>query len=179
MKQPTYQAGSLARISVKHVSHANLLDQLLFFNILYLTLLLSFAAIQALQANYHYPNEAAIRTVLRYRNRDCNELLGYVSTYRYSAPRRSKVTDFLRAPSPPPDPTLPDVPLIRLTEVEEMAKRSRIKNLLTVTSTEIPTIQTRSPAAGQSSGPVVALASPAAGQSKQKAHRASKRLANH
>ncbi|KAL7198677.1 hypothetical protein ACSBR2_021060 [Camellia fascicularis] len=120
--------------------------------------------IQALQASYQYPNVEAIRTVLRYSHWDCNELLGYTPTYRYSAPHRSKVTDFLRAPSSPPDPTLPDVPLIRLTEEQEMAKRSRIKNLLTATSAEIPSITTHSPAAGQSSGPVVALASPAAGQ---------------
>ncbi|CAL5394170.1 unnamed protein product [Camellia sinensis] len=129
--------------------------------------LVSFAAIQALQANYHFPNVEAIRTALRYRDRDCNQLLGYSPSYRYSAPRRSKVTDFLRAPTPPPDPTLPDVPLIRLTEEQEMAKRSRIKNLLTATSTEMPSVVTRSPAAGQSSGAVVALASPATGQSNR------------
>lgn len=114
--------------------------------------------------------------MLRYRHRDCNELLGYTPTYRYSAPRRSKVTDFLRAPTPPPDPTLPDVPLIRLTEEEEMAKRSRIKNLLTATSAEIPSISPRPPAAGQSSGAVVALATPEAGQTKQEARRVGKRL---
>ncbi|KAF5933580.1 hypothetical protein HYC85_029751 [Camellia sinensis] len=123
----------------------------------------SFAAIQALQANYQFPNVEAIRTVLRYSHRDCNDLLGYTPTYRYSAPRRSRVTDFLRALSPPPDPTLPDVPLIRLTDEQEMAKRNRIKNLLTATSAEIPSVVARSLAAGQSSAAVVALASPAAG----------------
>lgn len=115
--------------------------------------------------------------MLRYRHRDCNELLGYTPTYRYSAPRRSRVTDFLRVPSPPPDPTLPDVPLIRLTDEQEMAKRSRIKNLLTATSAEIPSVTTRSPAAGQSSAAIVALASPApaARQSAREARRAGKR----
>ncbi|XP_028112691.1 mitogen-activated protein kinase kinase 1-like [Camellia sinensis] len=132
-------------------------------------------AIDVLQANYRYLNEAAIRTVLRYRNRDCHDLLGYTPTYKYSAPRRSKVTDFLRAPSPPPDPTLPDVPYIRLTEAKEMAKRSRIKNLIIATSTEIPSIQTCSPAAGQPSRTVVALASPAARQTSRDNRRAGKR----
>ena len=113
--------------------------------------------------------------MLRYSHRDCNESLGYTPTYRYSALRRSKVTDFLRAPTPPPNPTLPDVPLIRLTEEQEMAKRSRIKNLLTATSAEIPSITTHSPAAGQSSGPVVALASPATGQARQETRWAGKR----
>ncbi|GMQ06392.1 hypothetical protein CsSME_00051008 [Camellia sinensis var. sinensis] len=135
------------------------------------------SSIQALQANYQFPNVEAIRAVLRYRHRDCNDLLGYTPTYRYSAPRRSRVTDFLRAPSPPPDPTLPDVPLIRLTEEQEMAKRSRIKNLLTATSAELPSVVTRSPAAGQSSSAVVALATPSAGQSSREpsARRAGKR----
>ncbi|GMQ10427.1 hypothetical protein CsSME_00053430 [Camellia sinensis var. sinensis] len=133
------------------------------------------STIETLQANYHYPNEAAIKTVLRYRNRDCHELLGYVPTYRYSAPCRSKVTDFLRAPSPPLDPTLPDVPFIRLTEAEEMAKRSRIKNLITATSTELPSIPTRTAVVGQSSGTMVALASPAAGQASKDNRRAGKR----
>ncbi|GMP62185.1 hypothetical protein CsSME_00024382 [Camellia sinensis var. sinensis] len=45
-----------------------------------------------------------------------------------------------------------------------MAKRSRIKNLLTATSAEIPSIITHSQAVGQSSGPVVALASLGAGK---------------
>ncbi|XP_028103698.1 uncharacterized protein LOC114302816 [Camellia sinensis] len=56
-----------------------------------------------------------------------------------------------------------------------MAKRSRIKNLLTATSAEIPSIITYSQAAGQSSGPMVALASPGAGQPRQEARRAGKR----
>ena len=122
-----------------------------------------------MQANYQFTNVEAIRAVLRYRHRDCNDLLGYTPTYRYSAPRRCRVTDFLRAPSPPPDPTLPDVPLIRLPAEQEMAKRSRIKNLLTATSAEVPRVVTRSPAAGQSSGAVVALATQSAGQSSREA----------
>ncbi|XP_028105495.1 uncharacterized protein LOC114304530 [Camellia sinensis] len=56
-----------------------------------------------------------------------------------------------------------------------MAKRSRIKNLLTVTLAEIPSVVARSPVAGQSSAAVVALASPAAGQSGQETRRAGKR----
>ncbi|XP_028084052.1 heparanase-like protein 3 [Camellia sinensis] len=48
-----------------------------------------------------------------------------------------------------------------------MAKRNRIKNLLTATSAEIPSISPPSHAVGQSSSPVVSLASPAAGQSSQ------------
>ncbi|XP_028108967.1 uncharacterized protein LOC114307750 [Camellia sinensis] len=56
-----------------------------------------------------------------------------------------------------------------------MAKRSRIKYLLTATSTEIPSVVTHSPAAGQSRGAVVALASQAAGESSQTTRRAGKR----
>ncbi|XP_028105057.1 uncharacterized protein LOC114304083 [Camellia sinensis] len=58
-----------------------------------------------------------------------------------------------------------------------MAKRSRIKNLLTATSAEMPSVVTRSPAAGQSNGAVVALASQATGQSSREPapRRASKR----
>ncbi|GMP94337.1 hypothetical protein CsSME_00043819 [Camellia sinensis var. sinensis] len=58
-----------------------------------------------------------------------------------------------------------------------MAKRSRIKNLLTATSAEVPSVVTRSPTAGQSSGAVVALATPSAGQSSREpsARRAGKR----
>lgn len=128
-----------------------------------------------MQANCHYPNEATIRTMHRCRKRDCHELLGYVPTYRYSAPHRSKVTDFFRAPSPPPDPTLPDVPLIQLTEEEEMANKSHIKNLLTTTSTRLPIIPPRTAAVGQSSETVVALASPAVGQASKESRWAGKR----
>ncbi|XP_028117435.1 uncharacterized protein LOC114315066 [Camellia sinensis] len=56
-----------------------------------------------------------------------------------------------------------------------MAKRSHIKNLITVTSSEIPSIPARSLAAGQSSGTVVALASPAAGQASRDSRQAGKR----
>ena len=58
-----------------------------------------------------------------------------------------------------------------------MAKRSRIKNLLTATSAELPSVSTRSPVAGQSSGAVVALASQPTGQSSREpsARRAGKR----
>ncbi|KAF5932401.1 hypothetical protein HYC85_028572 [Camellia sinensis] len=106
------------------------------------------SSIQALQANCQFPNVEAIRTVLRHRHRDCNELLGYTPTYRYSAPRQNE---------------------------QEMAKRSRIKNLLTATSAEIPSVVARSSAAGQSSAAVVALASLAAGQSSKEIRRAGKR----
>ncbi|KAF5933326.1 hypothetical protein HYC85_029497 [Camellia sinensis] len=154
MKQPTCRVGISARTSVQHVSRANCSVKLLSFTILYLiSFLLLFAAIEALQAHYYNPNESAIRTVLRYSNRDCHELLGYIPTYRYSAPRRSRVTDFLRASSPPPDPTLPDVPLIWLTEAEKMAKRSRIKNLITAISTELPSISPPQPLLVNQVGP--------------------------
>lgn len=99
--------------------------------------------------------------MLRYRHRDCHEFLGYVPTYHYSAPHKSKVIDFLQVPSPPPDPTLLDVPLIRLTEEQEMAKRRRIKNLITATSTELPSISPSAPFVDQSSETVIALASTA------------------
>ena len=58
-----------------------------------------------------------------------------------------------------------------------MAKRSRIKNLMTATSAEIPTVALRSPATGQPSDAVIALSSPAAGQSSKQptARRAGKR----
>ncbi|XP_028072726.1 uncharacterized protein LOC114274941 [Camellia sinensis] len=58
-----------------------------------------------------------------------------------------------------------------------MAKRSRIKNLLIATSAEVPSVVTRSPAAGQSSGAVVALATQSTGQSNREAsaRRAGKR----
>ncbi|XP_028099956.1 uncharacterized protein LOC114299424 [Camellia sinensis] len=97
--------------------------------------------------------------MLRYKHRDCHELLSYMSSYRYSAKQKGKVTDFFRAPAPPPDPTLPHVPLIRLTEEKEMAKRSRIKNLFTATSAELPSNLHLVPTASQSSGTVIALAS--------------------
>ncbi|THG23290.1 hypothetical protein TEA_020255 [Camellia sinensis var. sinensis] len=115
----------------------------------------------------------------QYQNRTCdNRSTNPNITVKYSAPRRSKVTDFLHAPTPPPDPTLPDVPLIRLTEEQEMAKQSKIKNLLTATSAEMPSVVTRSPVAGQSSGAMVALASPATGQSSREPapRRAGKRV---
>ncbi|XP_028124092.1 uncharacterized protein LOC114321144 [Camellia sinensis] len=56
-----------------------------------------------------------------------------------------------------------------------MAKRSRIKNLITATSSEIPSIPACSPTVGQSSGTVVALASPAAGQASRDSRWAGKR----
>ena len=56
-----------------------------------------------------------------------------------------------------------------------MAKRSRIKNLITATSTEIPSIATRSPVVGQSSETVVALASPTTGQASKDNRRVGKR----
>ena len=58
-----------------------------------------------------------------------------------------------------------------------MAKLSRIKKLIPATSAEMPSVATHSPAAGQSSGTVVALASQSAVQSSRKpsARRAGKR----
>ncbi|CAL5335536.1 unnamed protein product [Camellia sinensis] len=138
-------------------------------------LLSHFAAIEALQANYYNPNEAAIRTVLWYHNRDCHKLLGYVPSFRYTAPRWSRVPNFLRAPSLPPDPTLPDVPFIRLTEEEKMAKRSRIKNLITATSAELPSVPPRTSIAGQSSETVIALASTTSTQASKEGRRVGKR----
>ncbi|XP_028083001.1 uncharacterized protein LOC114284289 [Camellia sinensis] len=97
-----------------------------------------------------------------------------IPVLRYTAPRRSGVTDFLRAPSPPHDPTLLDVPLIRLIEEEEMGKGSRIKNLVTAMSTEVPSIPHHAPAASQTFGMVIALASTAAAQTSKESRGAGK-----
>ena len=48
-----------------------------------------------------------------------------------------------------------------------MAKQSRIRNLLTATSAELPGASVPSSAAGQSSGAVIGLATPATGQSRR------------
>ncbi|GMP57168.1 hypothetical protein CsSME_00021364 [Camellia sinensis var. sinensis] len=52
--------------------------------------------IETLQATYFNPGKAALKVVLRYRHRDCHDLLGYVLSYRYTTPRRSRVIDFLK-----------------------------------------------------------------------------------
>ena len=60
-------------------------------------------------------------------------------TYRYSGRRKARVTDFLLEEAPEPDPTLPEIRLIPLTAEEEMAKKNRVRALLTETNRpEVP-----------------------------------------
>ncbi|GMP57441.1 hypothetical protein CsSME_00021538 [Camellia sinensis var. sinensis] len=67
--------------------------------------------------DYSRANQEAIRVLLRHlaEERESSKLLGFELTYHYTAPRKSRVTDFLRAPSPEPDPSLPTIKLVPLT----------------------------------------------------------------
>lgn len=86
-----------------------------------------------LAADYHQANQEAIRVLLRHpaEEREASKLLGFEQTYHYTAPRKSRVTDFLRAPSPEPDPNLPPIRLVSLTAKQEMEKIRAIKSMIT------------------------------------------------
>ncbi|THF94545.1 hypothetical protein TEA_002657 [Camellia sinensis var. sinensis] len=62
------------------------------------------------------------------------KLLQFEPTYRYSGRRKARVTNFLLEDAPEPDPSLPEIRLIPLTAEEEMAKRNRVRALLTETT---------------------------------------------
>ncbi|GMQ02569.1 hypothetical protein CsSME_00048730 [Camellia sinensis var. sinensis] len=74
--------------------------------------------------DYSRANQEAIRVLLRHpaEERESPKLLGFELTYHYTAPLKSRVTDFLRAPSPEPYPNLPLIRLVPLTAEQEMAK---------------------------------------------------------
>ncbi|XP_028086814.1 uncharacterized protein LOC114287615 [Camellia sinensis] len=87
----------------------------------------------------NYPNLAILRAALRYPERSWAKLLKFEPTYQYSGRRKARVTDFLLEDAPEPDPTLPQIRLIPLTAEEEMAKKNRLRALLTETSRpEVP-----------------------------------------
>ena len=87
-----------------------------------------------LKSQYSYPNLNTLRAALRYPNRSWVELLNFEPTYRYSSRRKARVTDFLLEASPEPDPTLTQINLVRTTAEQEMAKRNRVRALLTETN---------------------------------------------
>ncbi|XP_028125783.1 uncharacterized protein LOC114322636 [Camellia sinensis] len=87
-----------------------------------------------LRSLYSYPNLGVLRAALRVKERSWSKLLNFEPTYRYSGRRKAKVTDFLLEEAPEPDPTLPEIRLVPLTAEEEMAKRSRVRALLTETA---------------------------------------------
>ncbi|XP_028104198.1 uncharacterized protein LOC114303275 [Camellia sinensis] len=87
-----------------------------------------------LHSLYSYPNLGVLRAAFRVKERDWAKLLNFEPTYRYSGRRKAKVTDFLLEEAPEPDPTLPEIRLVPLTAEEEMAKKSRVRALLTSTT---------------------------------------------
>ncbi|THG18004.1 hypothetical protein TEA_001399 [Camellia sinensis var. sinensis] len=92
-----------------------------------------------LHSLYSYPNLATLRAALRYPERSWAKLLKFEPTYRYSGRRKVRVTDFLLEEAPEPDPTLLEIRLIPLTAEKEMAKRNRVRALLTETNRpEVP-----------------------------------------
>ncbi|GMP21694.1 hypothetical protein CsSME_00000026 [Camellia sinensis var. sinensis] len=92
-----------------------------------------------LHSLYSYPNLATLLAALRYPERSWAKLLKFEPTYRYSGRRKARVTDFLLEEAPEPDPTLPEIRLFPLTAEEEMAKRNRVRALLTETNRpEVP-----------------------------------------
>ncbi|KAF5931685.1 hypothetical protein HYC85_027856 [Camellia sinensis] len=98
-----------------------------------------------LASHYSYPNLNILRAALRIKERSWTKLLNFEPTYRYSGRRKARVTDFLLEEAPEPDPTLPEIRLVPLTAEEEMAKKSRVRALLTATTrAEVPpTIETQ------------------------------------
>ncbi|KAF5931654.1 hypothetical protein HYC85_027825 [Camellia sinensis] len=87
-----------------------------------------------LRSLYSYPNLAVLRAALRCQERSWAKLLNFEPTYRYSGRRKARVADFLLEEAPEPDPTLPEIRLVPLTAEEEMAKKSRVRALLTETT---------------------------------------------
>ncbi|GMP33629.1 hypothetical protein CsSME_00006863 [Camellia sinensis var. sinensis] len=76
-----------------------------------------------LKSQYNYPNLNALRAALRYLNRSWAVLLEFEPTCRHNSKKKTRVTDFLLEASPEPDPSLPEINLIRLTAEQEMAKK--------------------------------------------------------
>ncbi|GMP47677.1 hypothetical protein CsSME_00015316 [Camellia sinensis var. sinensis] len=131
-----------------------------------------------LAEDYSRANQEAMRVVLRHpaKEREFHKLLGFEPSYRYTAPHRSRVTDFLRAPSPKPDPNLLPIKLVPLTAEQGMAKIQAIKSMITGESSDSqPPEATRgtfSMPAVQEKGAVLALASEqVAGRSKKRSRR--------
>ena len=87
-----------------------------------------------LLSNYGYPNLSVLRVALRVKERSWAKLLDFQPTYRYSGRRKARVTDFLLEDAPEPDPNLPQINLVPLTAEQEMAKKNRLKALLTETT---------------------------------------------
>ncbi|GMP39559.1 hypothetical protein CsSME_00010349 [Camellia sinensis var. sinensis] len=102
---------------------------------------------------YSYPNLNTLCAALRVEQRSWAKLLNFEPTYRYSGRRKARVTDFLLEDAPEPDPTLPQINLVPLTAKQEMAKRSRVRALLTETN------RPEVPQTGQTTETVVALPS--------------------
>lgn len=98
-----------------------------------------------LKSLYSYPNLNTLRATLRYLERSWAKLLNFEPTYRHSSRRKARVTNFLLEASPEPDPTMPQINLVRTIAEKEMAKRNRVRALLTETHpTEVPpTTQTQ------------------------------------
>ncbi|GMP23118.1 hypothetical protein CsSME_00000840 [Camellia sinensis var. sinensis] len=94
---------------------------------------------------YSYSNLNTLRAALRFKERSWAKLLNFEPTYRYSGCRKARVTDFFLEDAPEPDPTLPEIRLVPLTAEEEMAKKSKVRALLTETTrAEVPpSIQTQ------------------------------------
>lgn len=106
-----------------------------------------------LKSLYSYPHLDTLHAALRYPERSWAKLLNFEPTYRYNSRRKAKVTDFLLEASPKLDPNLPQINLVRTTAEQEMAKRNRVRALLTKTH------QAEVPQTGQSTEAVVALPS--------------------
>ncbi|KAF5931622.1 hypothetical protein HYC85_027793 [Camellia sinensis] len=87
-----------------------------------------------LRSLYSYPNLGVLRAALRCQERSWAKLLKFEPTYRYSGRRKARVTDFLLEEAAEPDRTLPEIRLVPLTAEEEMAKKSRVRALLTETT---------------------------------------------
>ncbi|GMP57813.1 hypothetical protein CsSME_00021732 [Camellia sinensis var. sinensis] len=128
-----------------------------------------------LAEDYSHANQEVIRVMLRHpaEERESPKLLGFEPTYHYIAPRKSRVTDFLRALSPEPDPNLPLIKLVPLTVEQEMAKIRAIKSMITgeASDSQPPEAagETSSTPAAQGEGAVLALASEqAVGRSKKR-----------
>ncbi|GMP85516.1 hypothetical protein CsSME_00038635 [Camellia sinensis var. sinensis] len=102
---------------------------------------------------YSYPNLNTLRAALRVEERSWAKLLNFEPTYRYSSRRKARVTDFLLEDAPEPDPTLPQINLVLLIAEQEMAKRSKVRALLTETN------RPKVPQTGQTTETVVALPS--------------------
>lgn len=131
-----------------------------------------------LAEDYSRANQEAIRVALWHlvEERESHKLLGFEPSYRYTAPRRSRVTDFLRAPSAEPDPNLPPIKLVLLTAEQEMAKIWAIKSMITgePSDSQLPEAAggTSSTPAVQDKGAVLALTNEqAAGQSMKRSRR--------